>query len=96
MNLSLRLLTTTITLLTVFLALNWCGDVSLWTQFPTVCKWGRMKEEKHWLHILALCQKCHSMREKEKVRSGDLVGGEMETDEVGSPGAGVTLWTRCC
>lgn len=31
----------------------------------------------------------------EKVRSGDMGGREMETDEKGSPGAEVILWTRC-
>lgn len=33
--------------------------------------------------------------EEGKVRSGDLEGREMETDEKGSPGAEVTLRTRC-
>lgn len=56
------------------------------------------------MHILALCQNCQSMsererkeggREGEKAGSGDLGGREMETDEKRSPGAEVTLRTRC-
>lgn len=56
---------------------------------------------EHRLQILVLCQSCQAMSEREeegvgeKVGSGDMGGREMETDEKGSPGAEVILWTRC-
>lgn len=63
----------------VFLCLNWCVGVPLWTLFPLCVYVGGMKEqnEQLWTHILVLCQNCQCMsererREGEKVRWGDL------------------------
>lgn len=105
-NLSLRLLTTTFILPVVFLGLNWCAAPSPWAPFFTVCilHEGAWKKRNSDCTFWLLCQNRQPVREKrrekggregEKVGSGDLEGREMETDEKGSPGAEVTLRTRC-